>query len=170
MKHTSSYLLALMLATIIGLAACDNDKPKMSKIAPPTGTAKTPQGLHALNVSAGPEPFSKADVTAYFQTHNLPRNLASNASIQVESVEFMSSSDVSSRLAGERTGLADSARLGFVTLTGEFLLTGPSGSHVARFTRAYAAFDASSGNLLMVGTLPEASDNNNANAGKKPRG
>ena len=104
-------------------------------------------------MTAGPTPFSQTDVAAYFQTHSLPRNLGPRASVRVDALEFISSADVTTRLKGERTGLADSARIGFATLSGDFNFTGPSGTRPARFSSAYAAFDATTGNLLMIGTL-----------------
>jgi hypothetical protein len=168
MKRNLSLVLMLALAAVVVLSGCDRDKPKTGKVNLPSAPPKAPQGLHALSAGPGPEPFTKSDVAAYLVKHNLPRNLSSATTIQVENLEFLNSSDVSARLAGEKTGLADNARLGFATLRGEFLLTGPSGTKVARFTRAYAAFDAASGNLLMVGTLPEEDDSKPANG--KPRG
>lgn len=167
MKRNLSLIL-LALAAVAVLSGCDRDKPKTGKVSLPSAPPRAPQGMHALSAGPGPEPFSKADVAAYLVKHNLPRNQGSATSIQVDNLEFLSSSDVSARLAGVQTGMAGNARLGFATLRGEFLLTGPSGTKTARFTRAYAAFDAASGNLLMVGTLPEEDDSKPANG--KPRG
>jgi hypothetical protein len=91
-------------------------------------------------------------VVNYFKTHNLPKNGGDLSQMQVSSLEFLTSKEVSQRLQGEATGVDDNDKIGFVTLTGQFVFTGPSGQS-ARFNQAYAAFDAATGNLLMIGTL-----------------
>ena len=151
---------AVLFAVLLTLAGCNGDKPKIGTIAPPSGTPKAPQGLKALAVTAGPTPFSQADVGAYLQTNSLPRNFGPRASVRVDNLEFITSADVTTRLQGVRSGLADSARIGFATLSGDFTFTGPSGTRPARFGSAYAAFDATTGNLLMMGTLasPDATN------------
>jgi hypothetical protein len=156
--HTS----LLLLAGLGLLAGCHHDRDDehegQKKIAlhPPTGPGKRPQGVGALTVKPGPQPFTKADVVTYFQSHNLPKNSASLSQLHVDSLEFITSKEVSVRLQGASTGLADADRIGFVTLTGTFIFTGPGKDKPAIFNRAYAAFDAASGNLLMVGTLESA--------------
>jgi hypothetical protein len=71
----------------------------------------------------------------------------------VDTLEFLTNDEVTARLNGVSPGLADGDRIGFATLSGQFVFTGPRGSTPARFTRAYAAFDARTGNLLMIGSL-----------------
>ena len=154
--------VVVLFAALSLLAACRDDKPKTGTVAPPTGPAKRPVGVKALPAQPGPTPFTQADVATYFQTHNLARNSTPASSIHVDRLEFIQSSDVTRRLDGERTGLEDTANIGFATLSGDFLFTGPSGTHPARFTSAYAAFDATTGNLLMFGTLA-SSDNSQRN-------
>ena len=135
----------------------DDDRQKKVALHPPSGTPKRPQGMTALTVNSGAaQPFTKADVIAYFKTHNLPKNSASVNQIQVDTLDFLTSKDVSQRLQGVATGLAENDKVGFVTLTGTFIFTGPgTDSKVAKFNRAYAVFDAATGNLLMIGTLEQ---------------
>ncbi|MFZ1047415.1 MAG: hypothetical protein WAN52_17520, partial [Pseudolabrys sp.] len=70
---------------------------------------------------------------------------------------FITTKDVRSRLSGAAPDRGEDVRIGFATLRGTFVFTGPpqSGKSV-KFDRAYAIFDASSGNLLMAGTLDAA--------------
>ena len=147
-------LLLLGVAFVVGCH--DKDKHgEQQKVALhlPTGTPKAPQGMTALTVKPGPEPFTKQDVITYFQTHNLPKNAGSVSQFQVDNLEFITSKQASDRLQGVMTGLADTDRVGFVTLRGTFIFTGPRLGKSATFSRAYALFDATTGNLLMIGTL-----------------
>ena len=124
----------------------------------PKGTPVAPVGMKALTVGPDPvAPFTREDVAAYFENHNLPRNLGSKADIQVEGLEFITTKDVRSRLSGAAPDRGEDVRIGFATLRGTFVFTGPpqSGKSV-KFDRAYAIFDASSVNLLMAGTLDAA--------------
>ena len=142
-----------MLATVSGCHRHHEQEKIALKL--PEGTPKRPQGSPALTVNPGaPEPFTLSDVVNYFKTHNLPKNGTDLTQFQASSLEFLTSEEVSQRLGGEPTGLADNDKIGFVTLTGQFTFTGPSGAS-GRFTRAYAAFDAATGNLLMIGTLSD---------------
>jgi hypothetical protein len=150
----------LLLLGILGLlASChdrdDHGEQKRIALHAPAGTPKRPQGMTALTVHAGAaEPFTKADVVTYFKSHNLPKNAGALAQFQVDTLEFMTSKDVNQRLQGVSTGLADNDRVGFVTLSGTFVFTGPgSDRKSATFNRAYAVFDAATGNLLMICTL-----------------
>jgi hypothetical protein len=116
-----------------------------------------PTGFAALKAnSTAPEPFTKTDVVAYFSAHNLPMNAGAKNDFQVDSLEFLTSKQASDRLAGEPTGLNDNDRVGFATLTGKFIFSGPPNTKPATFARAYALFDATTGNLLMDGTLEGA--------------
>jgi hypothetical protein len=131
---------------------------KKLALIPPKGTPHAPVGMKALNVRPGAEPFTREDVSGYFQTHNLPRNRGSNADFQVEQLEFLSARELQERLQGVLSGLPDNARVGFVTLRGTIIFTGPPSADrkPATFERAYAVFSAATGNLVMVGTLDSA--------------
>jgi hypothetical protein len=123
---------------------------------PPPGIPNRPQGTPALPVNPqGAQPFTKQDVINYFSTHNLPKNSGSLSQFAVDSLQFLTSKDVTTLLHGVTTGLLDDEVVGFVTLFGNFIFTGPAGTRPVQFARAYAVFDSITGNLLMVGTLPQ---------------
>lgn len=161
----------LLLAGILlgSLAGChheegDKDKDqddahKKRALSPPKEPGKRPQGMQALTVKKGAaQPFTKADVVAYFKTHNLALSSGPMNQIKVESLEFITSAEVTKRLQGASTGLKDEEPIGFVTLTGLFMFSEPPKAKPVVFTRAYAAFDAGSGNLLMDGSLDRAAE------------
>jgi hypothetical protein len=147
----------LLAAAVGGLAFCDRHPTKQQKIAMPLpqGTPMHPQGIPALKVKPGPEPFTQADVAAYLAIHNLPLNGADASQLHVASLEFITSAQARDRLQGESTGLDDNESVGFVTLTGTFIFSGPRGTKTATFSRAYAIFIAATGSLIMDGTLDE---------------
>jgi outer membrane murein-binding lipoprotein Lpp len=147
----------MVVAWLSVLAGCSCKAKPQEKIAlkPPTGTPKRPQGMAALTVKPGPAPFTKEDVTAYFKTHKFPKNQGSADQVQVDNLEFITSGEVTKRLQGVSTGLGESERVAFATLSGPFVFTGPKTKPV-RFQSGYAVFDAITGNLLMVGTLEQA--------------
>ena len=157
MKTTYWLGLALLAISLGSVTACDgcSGRGTGGKIAlkPPPGSGKRPQGLRALSVAPGAQPFTQADVSAYFKTHNLPKNAAPASSIQVDALEFVRSAEVTARLQGVSTGLPDNDPVAFATLSGAFVFTGPQGAQ-GRFRRAYAVFDSATGNLLLIGTLP----------------
>jgi hypothetical protein len=153
-KPLSPLLLLVGLSLLAGCHHRHNDKEKIA-MKLPQGTPKRPQGSTALTVNPGAaQPFTQQDVVSYFKTHNLPKNDSDISQFQVSALEFLTSQQVSQRLQGEPTGLEANDKIGFVTLTGQFVFTGPPGRS-ARFNQAYAAFDARTGNLLMIGTLDE---------------
>ena len=154
-------LILIAAAVLVALALChrkeEPGEQKKMALALPKGTPNRPQGMVALTVRTGAErPFTKEDVAAYFQTHDLPLNVGSRGQVQVESLDFLTNKEVTDRLAGASPGLADNDRVGFATLSGTFVFTGPPKGKSATFSRAYAVFNAQSGNLLMVGTLGQA--------------
>lgn len=154
-------LVILALLALLALAYCHfkEGPSEQKKIALPLpkGTPNRPQGTPALTVKTGAvQPFAKEDVATYFQTHNLPMNMGARGDIQVESIEYLTNKEVTERLSGASPGLADNDRVGFTVLAGTFIFSGPPGSKLAKFSRAYAVFSAQTGNLLMVGTLDQA--------------
>ena len=158
--HRNHCTIAALIA-FAALTACPKEGGypptgggKQEKIAlkpPPVEKAQRPQGMPAINVTTGE--ISKQQVTEYFKTHNLPMNFTTPSDFHAESVDLITAKQVSDRLQGEPTGLADDERLAFVTLVGKFTFTGPPKSRPATFTRAYAVFDLKNGNLMMAGTL-----------------
>lgn len=112
--------------------------------------------MNALRVNAqGAQPFTKNDVVNYFQSHNLPKNQGLSTQFQVETLEFLTNNEVSLRLAGASPGLAPNEKVGFATLRGTFIASGPLGGSGFGFSRAYAVFDTKTGNLLMSGALEQ---------------
>jgi hypothetical protein len=155
--HRTVLIMLLVIGDLASFAGCHREQKKMS-LPLPKGTPKRPQGMTALTVKSGGEPFAKEDVVAYFKTHNFPKNFGATTEFQVDTFEFLTSKAVSERLQGVQTGLDDNARVAFVTLTGRFVFTGPPRTQRKEptiFNRAYAVFDATNGNLMMVGTLDE---------------
>ncbi len=149
-------ITAILVAGTIGLlAGCGrHEEQKETPLPLPQGTPKRPTGMPALTVSPGaPEPFTKSDVASYFAAHNLPLNAGAKSDFEVANLEFLTARQASERLSGEPTGLNDNDRVGFATLTGKFIFSGPSNTKPATFSSAYALFDAATGNLLMDGTL-----------------
>lgn len=149
-------LLAMCLAAS-GCDSCGSHHPQGAvEMKMPTGTPQRPKGMKALEVKPGPEPFSKDDITQFIHTHRLAKSIGDPSQLQVESLEFMTAKDASARLQNVHTGLPDDARVGFAVIRGPIYFTGPAQSKPVAFDRAYALFDASSGNLLMSGTLEKA--------------
>jgi hypothetical protein len=131
--------------------AGNNDKDKNS-LPLPVGTPKVPMGIEAITVKPNATPpFTQDDVVAFFKTHNLPKNLGAADQFQVDTLEFMTNGELTRRLEGVSTGLDDKAGVGFAMLSGVFVFSGPQGK-AATFEKAYAVFDATTGNLLMIGT------------------
>lgn len=124
----------------------------------PAGIPKQPQGLQALAVKAGPEPFTKEDVTQYVQTHRLAKSIGDISRLRVESLEFLTAREVTARLQGASTGLPDNQRVAFATIRGPVYFTGPRNTRPVAFDSVYALFDAATGNLLMSGTLVKSKD------------
>jgi hypothetical protein len=153
MSKRSISLLVLLGGLVLAGGCHRHREGEKIALKLPQGTPRRPQGAEALTVNPGAaQPFTQEDVVNYFKTHNLPKNGGDLTQLKVSSLEFLTSSQVSQRLDGEPTGLEDNDKIGFVTLTGRFVFTGPRGQS-AQFGRAYAAFDARTGNLMMIGTL-----------------
>jgi len=114
-----------------------------------------PQGMKALTVNeqANVQPFTTHDVTDYFRAHNLPMNSGSPSQFKVEELEFLTNEEVSQRLGRAPLLRAANDQVGFVTLVGTFFFTGPPGTNTVIYSRAYAGFDAKTGNLLIFGAL-----------------
>ncbi|HTW81385.1 MAG TPA: hypothetical protein VME23_17695 [Terracidiphilus sp.] len=149
-------LAAILLAAAAGaFAGCHRHSPEQQKIAMqlPQGTPMHPHGIPALKVKPGPQPFTQADVAAFFATHSFLLDQPDPNQIHVSNLEFITAAQARDRLQGESTGLDDSATVGFVTLTGTFTFSGPMATKTATFSSAYAIFSASTGALIMDGSL-----------------
>jgi len=149
----------VVIAALSGVAGCERaHRPEGAvELKMPQGTPKRPQGVEGLAVKPGPEPFTKDEVASFLKTHRLARTVGDISQLKVESVEFITSKQVASRLRGASTGLPDDYRVAFVTISGPIYFTTPlSKKRPVAFDTAYAMFDAGSGNLLMSGTLAKS--------------
>lgn len=98
--------------------------------------------------------FTTSDVVSYVATRPLAQTTSSSIlGPSAVTVQFLTSQVVSSRLAGEPTGLPSNTLLCFVEVHGTFVFLGPSGL-TPSFHTGYEVFDARTGNLLMWGGLP----------------
>ncbi len=160
--HRNARAAILFAAAMALLAGCGRrPEQKETPLPLPQGTPNRPVGMKALSVNPGAaEPFSKADVAAWLAAHNLPLNAGAKTDFTVANLEFLTAKQASDRLAGEPTGLPDNDRVGFATLTGTFVFSGPPHTKPATFASAYALFDAASGNLLMDGSLESGKGDN----------
>jgi hypothetical protein len=149
-------VIALLVLSVPLMVGCRPrgklEQPTKSSLPLPSGSPKRPVGAKAIEIKPGGT-LTKEDVAAYLKQNNLPKNMGSTDQFQVDSLEFITSAEVSKRLQGALTGLDENDRIAFATLSGNFIFTGPPPGKPRTFERAYAAFDASNGNLLMIGTL-----------------
>jgi hypothetical protein len=164
--HTRILATVPALALLLGLPACDRHekshegqtKQKKMALKLPEGTPNKPTGMAALDMSNAAGAFSASALTAYFKTHNLPMNMGNAADIHVDNVEFMTDHELGARLDGVSTGLGADAKVVLVSLSGLFVFTGPPKSRIARFSHAYAVFDAATGNLMLAGVRGEKTE------------
>lgn len=165
-------VVLVALAVLSGVVGCKRPhQPENAvEMKMPEGTPKRPQGMQALTVKAGAEPFGRDEVTQFVQTHRLAKSVGDISKLRVESVEFITAREVTVRLQGASTGLPDDQRVAFVIIRGPIYFTGPP--RVTRtpvaFDTAYALFDATTGNLLMSGTLTKSKEQ--PQPGKDPFG
>ena len=150
-------VIAILVSGVPLMAGCrprggGNEQPKKYSLPLPSGSPKRPVGTKAIELQPG-KTLTKEDVATYLKKNNLPKNMGSTDQFRVDTLEFMTSADASKRIQGASTGLSDNDRVGLATLSGTFIFTGPPPSKPKTFERAYAVFDASNGNLLMIGTL-----------------
>ena len=152
--------LLVALVAVSGATGCKRTRRPENAIQMnmPTGTPKRPQGMQALAVKPGAEPFNQDDVTQFVRTHRLAKSAGDVAQLRVESLEFITAREATARLQGASTGLPDDYRVAFATIRGPAYFTGPRDSKPVAFDTVYALFDASTGNLLMSGTLIKSKD------------
>ncbi len=148
-----------VLALCASMTGCDSfsgSQQEPTKIKPPTGTRQRPQGVKALELKPSLAQFTQDDVTQYVRTHRLAKSVGDLSQLKVESMETLTAREVKTRLQNASTGLPDNTRLVFAIIRGPIYFSGPPGSKPVAFDRAYAVFDAATGNLLMSGTLEKA--------------
>jgi len=149
---------AFIFGAALAVAGCHHhEAQKTIPVSLPQGTPQHPHGLPALAVHSGAtQPFTAADVSGYLAAHNLPLNGADPGQLHVDSLDFITAKQAQDRLQGEPTGLDDNEKVGFVTLSGTFIFSGPPKTHSATFSKAYAIFVASTGRLIMDGSVESA--------------
>lgn len=165
---TRNIVLLSGLAVCLGVTGCEtrrHEPQNATAMKLPTEPPKRPLGMKALEVKPGATPFSVDDVTQYVRTHRLARMVGDLAQLQVESVEYITAREVTSRLQGVSTGLPDSQRLAFAVIRGPLYISTPTKGKPVAFERGYALFDVATGNLLMSGTLDKAKQGQ----GKQPQ-
>jgi hypothetical protein len=149
-----------LLASCAVLTSCGRSErhppPGAIRMEMPKGTPHRPQGMEALTVKPGPEPFSRDDVTQFVRTHRLARSVGDLSQLNVEGLEFITAGAAAARLQGASTGLPDDQRVAFAIIRGPLYFTAPLAKKPIAFDSAYALFDAKTGNLLMSGTLDVA--------------
>ena len=119
----------------------------------PTQSPQRPKGIRALEIKPGRVPFTTNDVALYVQTHRLAKSVGDLSQLRVESLELITARELTTRLQGVSTGLPSRERVGFAIIRGPIYFTGPRPGKPVEFERGYVVFDASTGNLLMSGSL-----------------
>jgi hypothetical protein len=120
----------------------------------PNGIPKRPIGIEAINIRSGANPpFSPEDVLNYLRSSKIPKLSFSPDKLSINSLEFVTSAEASKRLNGVVVGLNDNELVGLATFSGGIVASGPPGGKQATFNSGYAIFDATTGNLLLIGTL-----------------
>jgi hypothetical protein len=146
-------ILALTLSLAVGAAA--GAEPPMKGLPVPTGAPQRPRGLPALKPQAQGLVLDVAEVEKFLTSHNLPHNLGSAAEIQVISVDKMTVDEARQKVGIDTTGFKGDEVVGLALLGGTLTFGGPPPDEPTVYTRAYVVFDAVTGNLLMLGTLPK---------------
>ena len=155
-REIALFGILFLSAAVIPRDSHAQESDKTPQIKVPTAKPQQAQGTKALEVKQGLAPFTKEDITQYVRTHRLAKTVGDLSQLQVESVEYITAREVKNRLRGVSTGLPDKQRVAFAIIRGPVYFSGPPGSKPVAFDRAYALFDASTGNLLMSGTLDTA--------------
>jgi hypothetical protein len=97
---------------------------------------------HKPPASLPPSQWKSARTTNAIEQLHDRFNRRIKSHFHMESLEFLTSEQVSERLQGVSTVLEDNDRVGFVTLTGTFVFSAPKNSNPATFESAYAVFRA----------------------------
>lgn len=119
--------------------------------ASPTDKRLLPIGLPAVKPHLkGLHTFTVQDAVRWVRTHPLPKALGEK--LATAKGRFVTEAAVR-KLVGDGTGLPSRTSLCYLELTGRLFYAGPPGTKVVRFERAFAVFNARTGNLLLAGGL-----------------
>jgi hypothetical protein len=149
---------AMMAVVVMALASTAVQAGEGSgplALAPPKEKPHRPVGVGALAPHADGSSFTLADVAAYVDQHNLPMNRGDAKDVAVTSVEAMTVAEFAARIPGDVTGFEGGERLVLALIEGRLLFASPREAPSVQAHKAYAAFDAVTGNLLYLGTLPD---------------
>lgn len=146
---------ALIACLALGAAALARADETPKALQPPVGEPSRVAGLPALTVHPGGVILDVKEVGAYIRAHNLPRNLGAAKDVKVLSVERLAVAEARERVGIDTTGFKDDEPVGLALLGGTLVFGGPPPSQPVTFAHGYAVFDALTGNLLMLGTLPD---------------
>jgi hypothetical protein len=155
----------MVLGTLAGSAAiaqqpgaAGGSQPSPTQIQRPLPLRKLPPTQPAGSPALAPHlkgtpSFTLDDVKQFVANHQLLKPANRDGVRKLVSAEFMSSSEVSSRLNGATTGFPDDYTLCVVELQGPFSFAGPAGA-TAVYPRGVLVFDATTGNLVIAGGMP----------------
>src|SRR5258705_7203054 len=99
------FVILFAAVATIGVAISHSTGEERKLALPlPRGMPTAPVGIKALMVGSDPSaPFTREEIAAYFEKHNLPRNSDSKTDIKVEKLEFITTKEVRDRLSGAGT-------------------------------------------------------------------
>lgn len=154
----------LIVAALAFAAGCTKQSSKVAKqpveVPKPVPVVEPAPGAVGLPASGGAaitplanSQITDAQVRSYVLSHRVPRALRAT-NVAVLSSSFISSKQVRALLHSASLGVPDEEPMCLVVMSGEFVFSGPPGSHTATFPIAVELFNARTGNLLQVGGLP----------------
>ena len=147
-------IAALVLALAgASLRAGAGEEPQALPL--PKGTPHRPVGITALVPHPGGANFTFDDVKDFVREHNLPLNHGDAKDLTVVSFELLTVADFAARIPGDVTGMGVGEMIALSTVEGRLRFAGARNGPLGKATKAYAAFDAVSGNLLYLGTLEQ---------------
>lgn len=145
----------VVVAVVLAAVAPARAQQQPGALELPKGAPHRVAGFPALPVRSGGVILDVKEVAAYVKAHNLPRNLGAAQDVKVLSVTRLAVADVRERVGIDTTGFDGDEPVGLALLGGKLVFSGPPPSQPVTFTKGYVVFDAVTGNLLMLGTLPD---------------
>lgn len=121
--------------------------PPPNQVPPPGVPAIAPRSVTASVVASQPA-FTAVDVINYFSRGNKLAGSSASGPVVVQSVEFLTTAQVNSRLNTKLLNQPMDKLLCLVQLSGSFSHEGPPGTTPQALRTIYQVFDARTGNLL----------------------